>query len=91
MMTQIAISAGEIWLLLDKHEGISLNELFRRLEKPERSKDLLLMAFGWLIYEKHVKWVQDEDGGRLFLVNSKVKEGVGNEKSDQNNFAVNNA
>lgn len=90
-MTKIAIAAGDIWLVLDVNEGIFENELFERLESQERPRDVLLMALGWLIYGKHVKWVPGKSGGRLFLVSSTVKEGFKNEKSNQNSFAVNNA
>ncbi len=86
MITKIAIMAGEIWLELDRSEGISLENMLGRLEGPERSKDFLLMALGWLIYEGHVKCVAAQGGGQLFLVSSKVKEGLKNEKSDQNRF-----
>ena len=88
-MTKIALMAGEIWLLLDKFEGVTLSNLFKRLETSD--KDFILMALGWLVYEKHVKWIKDEDGGRLFLVVPKEKEGLKNEESDQNRFVVNNA
>ncbi len=91
MMTKITIAAGDIWNMLDRDEGIFTEELFARLESSERPKDLLLMALGWLIYQKHVKWVPTKNGGRLFLVSPSEKEGCSDEKSDQNSFAVNNA
>ena len=90
-MTKIAIAAGDIWHVLDANEGISRNELFDRLESQESSRDVLLMALGWLIYQKHVKCLPGKMGGRLFLVGSTVEEGRSDEKSDQNDFAVNNA
>jgi len=83
--------AGEIWLELDRLEGISFDELIKRLENRDRPKDLLLMAFGWLVYQGHVKYVPVKNGGRLFLVSPTVKEGFKNEKSDQNNFVISNA
>jgi hypothetical protein len=89
MITKIAIAAGDIWLALDVNEGISRNELFERLKSPERPREMLLMALGWLIYQKHVKCVPGKNGGQLFLVGSTVKEGLSHEKSDQNSFAVN--
>jgi hypothetical protein len=91
MMTKIAITAGDIWHVLDANEGISRDKLFERLESLERSREMLLMALGWLIYQKHVKWVPGKKGGQLFLVGSTVKEGLSHEKSDQNSFAVNSA
>lgn len=91
MITKIAITAGEIWIELDKSEGINLEDLLKRLENPARPKDLLLMAFGWLVYQKHIKWVPGINGGQLFFISPKTKEGLKSEKSDQNRFAVNNA
>jgi len=91
MMTKIAIAAGDIWLVLDENEGIFRDELFERLESQEKPRDVLLMALGWLIYRQHVKWTPGQSGGHLFLVGSTVREGFDHEKSDQNNFAVNNA
>lgn len=90
-MTKIAIAAGDIWLVIDVNDGISKNELFERLESQERPREVLLMALGWLIYGKHVKWVPGKSGGQLFLVGSTVKEGLSHEKSDQNSFVVNNS
>ena len=46
MMTKIAIAAGDIWHVLDANEGISKDELFERLESPERPREMLLMALG---------------------------------------------
>jgi len=91
MMTKISIAAGDIWAALDRDEGIFSEKLFELLESRERSRDLLLMALGWLIYQKHVKWVPEKNGGRLFLVGSHVEGGHSHEKSDQNSFAVNSA
>lgn len=91
MMTKIAIAAGDIWAALDREEGIFSENLLELLESRERSRDLLLMALGWLIYQKYVKWVPENHGGRLFLVGLQAEEGHGHEKSDQNSFAVNSA
>lgn len=90
-MTKIAITAGDIWHVLDANEGISRDELFERLKSPERPREMLLMALGWLIYQKHVRWVQGTKGGQLFLVGSTGEEELDHEKSDQNSFIVNNA
>jgi len=91
MMSKIAIAAGDIWSVLDANDGISQSELFDRLKSPERPREMLLMALGWLIYQKHVKWVPGKKGGQLFLVGSTGEEGLSHEKSDQNSFIVNNA
>ena len=92
MITPIAITAGDIWLEIDKYDGISREILFKRLESKQRSRDLLLMALGWLVYQKHVKWVPGEKDGRLFLVNpEREKEDPKNEQSNQNRFASSGA
>lgn len=91
MLTKIAIAAGDIWNTMDREEGILMEKLFEQLESADRPRDLLLMALGWLIYQKHVKWVRDKNGSRLYLVSSAAKEGIEYEKSDQDSFAFNSA
>ncbi len=86
-MTRIAVSAGEIWIEIDQFDGILQEILVKRLESKVRTRDLLLMALGWLIYEGHVRWMPGEQGGRLFL-NRKMKEEIKDEASDQNRFAT---
>jgi hypothetical protein len=51
MITEIGISAGEIWHFLDKHGEATLTQLFNGIEKP---KELILMSLGWLAREGHV-------------------------------------
>lgn len=86
MMTQIAVTAGEIWLEIDQFDGILQEILVKRMETKARSRDLLLMALGWLIYEGHLRWAPGEQGGRLFL-NHKRKEEQASEKIDQGQAA----
>ena len=68
MITQIGITAGEIWMRLEKFPNISFVELLESLEKPDRPKDLLLMSLGWLIRGGHVRCTSGNYGGRLSLV-----------------------
>ena len=51
MITEIGITAGEIWHFLDKHGQVSFEELVAGIDKP---KELVLMSLGWLAREGHV-------------------------------------
>lgn len=51
MITEIGITAGDIWHYLDKHENATLDQLAKGINKP---KDLILMSLGWLAREGHV-------------------------------------
>ena len=51
MITEIGITAGEIWHYLDDHGQTRLNQLFRGIDKPH---DVVLMSLGWLAREGHV-------------------------------------
>ena len=51
MITEIGITAGDIWHYLDKHESATLDQLSKGISKP---KDLILMSLGWLAREGHV-------------------------------------
>lgn len=61
MITEIGITAGDIWHYLDKHERATLDELAKGIGK---SKDLILMSLGWLAREGHVN-LGDEKTGYL--------------------------
>jgi len=61
MITEIGITAGDIWHYLDKHDQATLDELVRGTKKP---KDLVLMSLGWLAREGHVS-LGDEKTGYL--------------------------
>ncbi len=52
MITEIGITAGDIWHYLDKHETATLDELVRGTKKP---KELIFMSLGWLAREGHVQ------------------------------------
>lgn len=51
MITEIGITAGDIWHYLDAHNKSSLKDVVRGIDKP---KDLALMSVGWLAREGHV-------------------------------------
>ncbi|KPK38423.1 MAG: hypothetical protein AMJ78_10040 [Omnitrophica WOR_2 bacterium SM23_29] len=51
MITEIGITAGEIWHYLDEHEQVVLSQLTSGIDKP---RDMILMSLGWLAREGHV-------------------------------------
>lgn len=59
MITEIGITAGDIWHYLDKHGSASLNDLVRSIKKP---RELLLMSLGWLAREGHVQLGDEKTG-----------------------------
>ena len=66
MITEIGITAGDIWHYLDKHGSATLDQLIRGIGK---SRELLLMSLGWLAREGHVN-LGDEKNGFLTKLNS---------------------
>jgi len=58
MITEIGITAGEIWHYLDEHGEVSLAELNSGIEKP---RDVILMSLGWLAREGHVVLEGEQD------------------------------
>lgn len=50
-ITEIGITAGDIWHYLDKHDSATLADLHRDLQ---RSQELLLLSLGWLAREGHI-------------------------------------
>ena len=69
MITEIGITAGDIWHYLDKHESATLDQLTKGIKKP---KDLILMSLGWLAREGHVS-LGDEKTGYIARLNSSRK------------------
>ena len=59
MITEIGITAGDIWHYLDKHESATLDQLAQGIGKP---KDLILMSLGWLAREGHVNLGDEKTG-----------------------------
>lgn len=65
MITEIGITAGDIWHYLDKHDSATLDQLVKNIGKP---RDLVLMSLGWLAREGHVN-LNDEKTGYLARLN----------------------
>ena len=61
MITEIGFAAGDIWKLLDQKERIEMAELLKQIP---HSKELVLMALGWLCREGHV--LLTEKRGQIF-------------------------
>ena len=51
MITEIGITAGDIWHYLDEHGKSSLNQIASSIDTE---KDRVLMSIGWLAREGHV-------------------------------------
>lgn len=66
MITEIGITAGDIWHYLDKHESATLDQLVQGIGRP---KDLILMSLGWLAREGHVN-LGDQKTGYLTRLSS---------------------
>lgn len=58
MITEIGITAGEIWHYLEKHERATLRELVQGIGKSEK---IILMSLGWLAREGHVNLSGDNE------------------------------
>lgn len=59
MITQIGITAGEIWHYLDKHGEVDLEKMIEDLKKDQ---NLTLMSLGWLAREGHISLNDSKDG-----------------------------
>ncbi len=51
MITEIGITAGDIWHYLDGHGKSSLSQIVRSIDTE---RDRVLMSIGWLAREGHV-------------------------------------
>jgi hypothetical protein len=51
MITEIGITAGDIWHYLDQHGKSTLSQVVRGIDTD---KDRVLMSVGWLTREGHV-------------------------------------
>lgn len=51
MITEIGITAGDIWHYLDEHGKSSLDQIARAIATE---RDRVLMSVGWLAREGHV-------------------------------------
>ncbi len=64
MITEIGISAGEIWNYLDKNGNATLDQMTRALKRP---RELLLMSLGWLAREGHISLGRAEENFKATL------------------------
>lgn len=67
MITQIGITAGEIWHYLDKHGEVNLKKLLSDLDKDD---NLIFMSLGWLAREGHIS-VIDSSGKTMVSLKNK--------------------
>ncbi len=51
MITEIGITAGDIWHYLDEHQRCNLKEIAKGIG---RSSEVVLMSIGWLAREGHI-------------------------------------
>ncbi len=58
MITKIGLAAGDIWKLLDQKTQLEMSEIMKQIP---HSKELTLMALGWLVREGHVLLTQKEN------------------------------
>lgn len=64
MITEIGITAGDIWHYLDQHLEVNFAQLVADIDRP---RDLLLMSLGWLAREGHVILNQEGNGYKISL------------------------
>ena len=63
-ITEIGITAGEVWRYLDDKGSATLDDLCRDIGKP---RDLFLMSLGWLAREGYIILQSDGTGYRATL------------------------
>lgn len=51
MITEIGITAGDIWHYLDKNGSATLDQLIKGIGQK---RELILMSLGWLAREGHI-------------------------------------
>lgn len=64
MITEIGITAGEIWDFLDKKGEVTLAALIKGVEKP---RETILMSLGWLAREGHVQVLTEAEDYKVTL------------------------
>ena len=64
MITEIGITAGEIWHYLDQHGEVSLKNMVEDIDRP---RDTILMSLGWLAREGHVILRQETSDYKINL------------------------
>jgi len=58
MITEIGITAGDIWNYLDANGSATLTTMTKSIGKP---RDLMLMSLGWLAREGHIALGRQEE------------------------------
>ncbi len=66
-ITEIGITAGDIWHYLDENGSATLDQLFKRIGK---SRELILLSLGWLAREGHIT-LEGPETGYLAALNSR--------------------
>ncbi|HNS32676.1 MAG TPA: winged helix-turn-helix domain-containing protein [bacterium] len=51
MITEIGITAGEIWQYLEKYNETTLDKVIKAISKD---RETILMSLGWLAREGHI-------------------------------------
>jgi hypothetical protein len=51
MITEIGITAGEIWQYLEKYNNTTLSKV---VEAVNKDRDIVMMSLGWLAREGHI-------------------------------------
>ena len=64
MITEIGITAGDIWHYLDQHGEVSFAQLSSGIDRP---KELLFMSLGWLAREGHIILNKEGDNYKISL------------------------
>ncbi|NQU94830.1 MAG: winged helix-turn-helix domain-containing protein [Candidatus Omnitrophica bacterium] len=65
MITEIGITAGEIWHYLESNnETANLEDILKSLDKP---RDIVLMSLGWLAREGHMVLVGEAPNFKVSL------------------------
>jgi len=63
-ITEIGITAGDIWHYLDNNGSATLDQLVKSIGKD---KQIILMSLGWLAREGHITLEGPEAGYRAAL------------------------
>jgi len=69
MITEIGITAGEIWQYLEKHNETTLERLTAAIKKD---REIVLMSLGWLAREGHI--LVNKEGSVVNIVFTKKAE-----------------
>jgi len=68
MITEIGISAGDIWHVLEMKSPSDLKELLQQIDAP---REQILMGLGWLAREGHVNVLADKNNEYQVSLNGK--------------------